>query len=100
MFCASCSSTPQLTTGGRSPRPRKLSAVSARIIAGIASVTEAMMWLMNDGTMCATMMRSSLAAVEPRRGDEILVAQRQEPPRTTRASPVQPISDRMTVIAK
>ena len=23
MFCASCSSTPQLTTGGRRPRPRK-----------------------------------------------------------------------------
>src|SRR5690606_8132585 len=44
-FCASWSCTPQLTTGERRPMPRKLSEVSARIMAGIARVTEAMMWL-------------------------------------------------------
>src|SRR5690606_9239461 len=37
-FCASCISVPQLTAGGRMPRPRKLRAVSARIMPGIASV--------------------------------------------------------------
>ncbi|GAI98502.1 unnamed protein product, partial [marine sediment metagenome] len=37
-FCAACRSTPQLTTGGRSPRPRKLRAVSPRIIFGTARV--------------------------------------------------------------
>ena len=42
MFCASLSSTPQLTTGGRSPRPRKLSEVSARIIDGTLSARTAM----------------------------------------------------------
>ena len=39
---ACCSSTPQLTTGGRKPKPKKLSDVSARIMAGMASVIEAM----------------------------------------------------------
>ena len=51
MFCASCSSTPQLIAGGRSPSPRNESDVSLMMIAGIASVVAAMMWLMNDGTM-------------------------------------------------
>ena len=38
MFCASCSSTPQLIAGGRSPSPRNESEVSLMMIAGIASV--------------------------------------------------------------
>ena len=47
--------------------PRKLSAVSAMIICGIARVRVAMMWLTNDGTMwltitCCSLQPSSLAA--------------------------------------
>ncbi len=34
----SCNITPQLTMGGRSPKPKKLSAVSPRIIPGILRV--------------------------------------------------------------
>ena len=36
--------------------PRKLSAVSARIMPGIAKVTEAMIWLVMDGTMWRRMI--------------------------------------------
>ena len=43
MFCASCSSTPQLIAGGRRPRPRNDSDVSLMMMAGIASVVAAMM---------------------------------------------------------
>ena len=78
MFCASCSNTPQLTTGGCRPRPRKLSEVSARIITGMARLTAAMMWLAKDGTMWRKMMRRLARAVEPRGYDEILGPQRQE----------------------
>ena len=60
MFCASWSSTPQLIAGGRRPSPRKLSDVSLMIIAGIASVVAAMMWLMNEGTMWRKMIRDLL----------------------------------------
>ena len=49
-FCAAFNSTPQLMAGGCRPMPRKLSAVSPRIIHGIASVPDAMTWLRNDGT--------------------------------------------------
>ena len=59
MFCACPSKTPQLTIGGRSPRPRKLNPVSPRIIPGTARVITAMMWLMKDGKMCFTMIRTS-----------------------------------------
>ena len=100
MFWASCISTPQLLIGERNPIPRKLSEVSARMVAGIASVSDAMMWLENDGTMCRPMMRilptpSSLAAVmnSSSRSDR-------KRPRTTRASPVQPMTERMSVIPK
>ena len=44
----------------------------------MASVTEAMMWLVSDGSMWRKMIRASAAAVEPRGGDEVLGAQRQE----------------------
>ena len=43
IFCASRSITPQLMAGGRRPNPRKLSAVSLMIMAGMASVVAAMM---------------------------------------------------------
>ena len=51
IFCASCSSTPQLIAGGRMPRPRNDSDVSLMIITGMASELVAMMWLRNVGTM-------------------------------------------------
>ena len=79
MFCASCSSTPQLTTGGRRPRPRKLSAVSARIIAGIASVTEAMMWLVKRRHHVPRMMRISLVPSSRAAMTKSSLRQRQEP---------------------
>ena len=59
--------------------PRKESAVSARIIAGIASVSVAMMWLHEARQHVAEDDAHLASAVEPRRGDEILGAQRQEP---------------------
>ena len=60
MFCASNSSTPQLITGCRKPKPRKLSEVSAIIIVGTASVVVAIMWLMKLGTMCLKIVRKAL----------------------------------------
>ena len=79
MFCASCSSTPQLIAGGRSPRPRKESDVSLMIMAGSASVVAAMMWQRNDGTMWRKMIRIRLQPGQLGGHDEVLLAQRQEP---------------------
>ncbi len=79
-FWACCSRTPQLIAGGRRPRPRKLSAVSLTIMAGSASVVAAMMWLMNDGTMCTKIDPHLAAADQPSRDDEVLLAEREEPP--------------------
>ena len=100
MFCASLSSTPQLIAGERRPIPRKLSAVSPRIMPGIASVAEAMMWLRKDGIRWRNMTRGprapSMRAASTKsssRSDSSL-------PRTTRAMPVQPVRERMTVIRK
>ena len=50
------------------------------IIAGSASVVAAMMWLMNDGTMCTKMVRIWLQPDQPRGDDEVLLAQGQEAP--------------------
>src|SRR5699024_792463 len=99
MFCASWSRTPQLTTGACSPRPRKDSDVSARIMNGTAKVREAMMWLVKEGNICRPMMRrvgqpSRRAAVTK----SSCLSDRKRP-RTTRARSVQPMSDRITVIA-
>ena len=99
-FCAPCSSTPQLTAGGRSPTPRKLSAVSPRIIEGMRLEALTIRWLANAGSMCRNNWRrsgapSSLAAStysSSRSARNLL--------RTVRASPVQPRMDRTTVIAK
>ena len=63
MFCASERSTPQLVIGGRSPRPRKESAVSARIMEGIDSEAEAIRWLVKFGTRCRPMMRDGFAPI-------------------------------------
>src|SRR5206468_4232792 len=64
MFCASLSMTPQDTIGGRSPRPRKDSAVSPRIIDGIVMVAEAMRCEMKPGMGGRSRMRG-----EPADGD-------------------------------
>ena len=80
MFWASWSRTPQLIAGGRRPSPRKLSDVSLMMIAGIASVVAAMMWLMNDGTMWRKMIRDLLQPSELGGHDEIFLLERDEPP--------------------
>src|SRR6266481_3486687 len=63
MSVASFSSTPHEVMGGRSPRPRNDSAVSARIIEGMLSVAEAMRWLMKPGSRWRPMMRPGLAPI-------------------------------------
>ena len=100
MFCACCSRTPQQIAGGRRPRPRKLSEVSLMIMAGMARVVAAMMWLRNDGTKCVKIIRicpqpqSSAAITKSSCRSE------RKRPRTTRASSVQPMSEMMIVMAK
>ena len=99
-FCACCSRTPQLIAGGRRPRPRKLRAVSLMIMAGRASVVAAMMWLMNDGTMCTKMVRiwvHPTSRAETTKSSSRSVRKR---PRTTRASSVHARSEMMIVMAK
>ena len=61
VFCASASSTPQLMAGACSPRPMKLNALSPRIMAGMDSVSDAMMWLRKPGSRCLKMIRLRLA---------------------------------------
>ena len=63
MSVASLSSTPQLTIGGLRPRPRKLKAVSPRIMLGMDMVAEAIRCDMNPGTRCRPMMRLPLAPI-------------------------------------
>src|SRR5207248_7984768 len=99
-FWACCSRTPQLIAGGRRPRPRKLSAVSLMIIAGRASVVAAMMWLMNDGTMCTKMVRISVHPTSRAETTKSSSRMARKRPRTTRASSVQPSSEMMIVMAK
>ena len=61
-----------------SPMPRKHSAVSARIIAGIASVSDGDDVAHERGHHVPPDDAASRAAVEPGGDDEVLVAQRQE----------------------
>ena len=77
MFCASCSSVPQLTSGGRMPMPRNVSAVSARIMPGTASVETTMMWPETAGIRCWKMIRASLGAGQLGGQHELLFAQRE-----------------------
>ena len=99
-FWACCNKTPQLMAGGRRPRPRKLRAVSLTIIAGRARVVAAMIWLMNDGTMCTKMVRIWLHPTS--RADTTKSSSRRERkrPRTTRASSVQASREMIMVMAK
>ena len=66
----------------------------------MASVTDAMMWLIEARQHVAEDDAPLRRAVEPRGGHEILGAQARKRPRTTRASWAQPISDRISVIMK
>ena len=100
MFCASCSSTPQLIAGGRKPRPRKESVVSLMIIAGKARLTAAMMCDRKEGTMWRKMIRSCEAPASSAAITKSSSRSDRKRPRTTRASSVQPISEMMTVIAR
>jgi hypothetical protein len=63
MSVASLSSTPHEVMGGLRPKPRKESAVSARIIDGMESVAEAIRWLMKPGSRWRPMMRPGLAPI-------------------------------------
>ena len=60
-FCASLSSTPQLVMGVLIPSPRKLSAVSPRIIEGMVSVAITSTWLMVLGKRCRVMIQPAEA---------------------------------------
>ena len=80
--------------------PRKLSEVSAMIIAGIASVTEAMIWLVKLGTRWRVMMRISLVPSSRAAITKGSLRQDMKRPRTSRASAVQPISEMMRVMMK
>ena len=70
------------------------------MIAGIASVVAAMMWLMNDGTMWRKMIRDLLQPTSSAAITKSSDLSEMKRPRTTRASSVQPISEMMIVIAK
>ena len=78
----------------------KLRAVSPRIMLGTLRVNEAMMWLVNEGSMCLKMTRDSF---DPLSWAAITYSSSRKDmnlPRTTRASPVQPTKERMTTIPK
>ena len=62
-FCASFNITPQDTAGALRPRPKKDSAVSPKIIAGIERVAEAIRWLIKFGNKCRRITRPGLAPI-------------------------------------
>ncbi len=66
----------------------------------MASVTEAMMWLANDGSMWRKMTVSSPQPSSRAAVTKSSFFKARKRPRTTRASPVQPTSDRIIVITK
>ena len=78
----------------------KLNAVSARIVPGIANVNEAMMWLVKDGTMWRQISRHSLDPSRRAAVTKSSVRRARNRPRTTRASPVQPMNERIMVMPK
>ena len=67
---------------------------------GTAKVAEVITWLRNDGSRCLKMIFNSL--VPDRRAATTKSSSRSDRkrPRTTRANPVQPISERMRVTPK
>ena len=88
---ASFSKTPQEVMGGRSPRPRKDSAVSARIMLGTARVRLTITWEEVEGSRCRHMIRHSPAPAEQGRGGEVLLPQGQDlaPDHPGQAGPAQ-----------
>jgi len=100
MFCASFSSTPRLVIGGRRPRLRKLSAVSPKIMPGMAKVAEAIRWLMKLGSRCRPIMRLGVAPISCAAVVKSSSRKASSFERTARASPVQSTSPKMIVIPK
>ena len=100
MFCASFSKTPQLVIGGRSPRPRKDSAVSPRIMPGITRVAEAIRWLIKLGNRWRPMIRDGLAPISTAAVQKSSSRSDNSLERTARARWVHSIMPRMTVIPK
>ena len=80
--------------------PRKDSAVSATIIVGSASVTTARMWLVSEGRMWRKISRRSLEPSSRAAVTKSSPRSARNRPRTSRASPVQPNSDTMSVMRK
>ena len=70
------------------------------IITGIASVIAAMMWLLIDGSMWRNTMRIRLLPVSLAATTKSSSRSERKRPRTSRPSVVQPISARITVIAR
>ena len=69
-------------------------------MAGSASETAAMMWLVNDGSMCRKITRMRLAPISSAATMKSSSRSDRNRPRTTRARSVQPIREMMIVIAK
>ena len=70
------------------------------IMAGMASVVAAMMWLTNEGTMWRKMIRDLLQPTSSAAITKSSSRSERKRPRTTRASSVQPMSEMMIVMAK
>jgi hypothetical protein len=84
---------------GLEAEPRKLRLVSPRIMPGMVMVSETMMWLVKPGTSAGK--GPGVAGAEQARGHGVvLLAQGEDLAATTRAIPVQPMSDRITVIPR
>ena len=61
--------------GGLRPIPRKLSAVSASTMLGMAKVTVTMIWLVNDGIRCRKIILVWLAPGKSGRKDKFFVSE-------------------------
>jgi hypothetical protein len=70
------------------------------IMAGIARVVAAMMWLRNEGTRWLRMMRVRLQPASSAAVTNSSSRKDRKRPRTTRASSVQPIREMITVMAR
>jgi hypothetical protein len=80
--------------------PKKLSDVSAIIIPGIDNVKTAIIWLINEGTMCRKITLNLLVPYSTAAVTKSSCLMDKNLPRTSRARVVQPIKEIMTVMAK
>ena len=94
------SHTPQEVIGGLRPRPKKESAVSPSIIAGIDSETEAMRWLAKLGSRCRPMMRCGRAPINCAAVQKSSSRKARSFERTARARPGQSSRPKMMVMPK